>query len=170
MNIELKELSINDGEDIYNLLQEIPKKENGATNNANGISFDEYKEWLKVQDNILKGIILEDWIVPQHIYWLYINGKPVGMGKLRIRLTDKLKEDGGHCGYMIAPAFRGHGYGTILLKLLIKEAQKLKLDRILLTIQNENIASLKVALNNGGKTEKVTDEKNYIWIDCNFIK
>lgn len=45
--IELKKLSINDGRDIYNLLQEIPKEENGLINKANGLSFEEFQAGLK---------------------------------------------------------------------------------------------------------------------------
>ena len=38
--IELKKLSAEDGRDIYELLQEIPKEENGFGNNANGMTYE----------------------------------------------------------------------------------------------------------------------------------
>lgn len=44
--LELKKLSIHDGRDIYEMLQEIPGEENGLLNKANGLTFEEYKEWL----------------------------------------------------------------------------------------------------------------------------
>ncbi len=44
--IELKRRSPDDGMDIYNLLQQIPREENGLQNRANGLSFDEFKQWL----------------------------------------------------------------------------------------------------------------------------
>ncbi len=44
--IELKKLSADDGQDIYDMLQTIPKNENGLVNNANGMTYDEYKQWL----------------------------------------------------------------------------------------------------------------------------
>ena len=44
--IELKKLSVKDGLDIYNLLQDIPKEENGFNNSANGLTYEEYKDWL----------------------------------------------------------------------------------------------------------------------------
>ena len=47
--LELKRLSVDDGLDIYTMLQEIPAKENGLINKANGLTFDEYKEWLIVK-------------------------------------------------------------------------------------------------------------------------
>ena len=39
MVIELKRLSCNDGIESYNMLQEIPKEENGLQNKANGLTF-----------------------------------------------------------------------------------------------------------------------------------
>jgi predicted acetyltransferase len=167
MDVKLTKLSPNDGMDVYNLLQEIPKDENGFMNGVNGLSYDDYKQWLIESDNMANGIGLEEWMVPQYTYWLYIDGNPVGIGKLRIRLTDKLREDGGHCGYGIAPSQRKKGYGALLVKMMVKEAAILGLDNILLTIENDNVASIKVAVCNGGVIEKVTDDKHYIWIDCN---
>ena len=49
MVIELKRLSCNDGIEIYNMLQEIPKEENGLQNKANGLTFEEFKEWLIIK-------------------------------------------------------------------------------------------------------------------------
>lgn len=39
MVFEVKRLSCNDGIEIYNMLQEIPKEENGLQNKANGLTF-----------------------------------------------------------------------------------------------------------------------------------
>ena len=96
MNIKLKQLSVQDGMDIYEMLQELPKDENGFINGCYGKSFQEYQEWLTKSVNVSTGIGLADWMVPQTIYWLYMDGLPVGIGKLRHRLTDKLREEGGH--------------------------------------------------------------------------
>lgn len=83
MNFELRKLTINDSMDIYGMLQEIPKDENGFINSVNGKSFEEYKEWLIICDAMSKGVGLEDWQVPSNTYWLFVDGYPVGMGKLR---------------------------------------------------------------------------------------
>lgn len=60
MNIELRQLSPDDGMDIYELLQDIPKDENGFINGGNGRIFDDFKRWLIKSDNVAKGIGLED--------------------------------------------------------------------------------------------------------------
>lgn len=147
------------------MLQEIPADENGYVNGVHGKSYEEYKQWLIRSDNTSKGIGLEDWMVPQNTYWLYVEDKPVGMAKLRHYLTEALSQSGGHCGYSIRPSERNKGYGTILLSLIIEEAKKLDLDRILVTVENHNEASIKVALNNGGIIEAENDVRKFIWID-----
>ena len=164
--IELKKLSINDGKDIYNLLQEMPKEENGLINKANGLSFEEFQAWLKAKqiESEQEGLV-DGWKVPSTTFWLYVDGVPVGFGNLRHFLTEALSKAGGNIGYGIAPQFRGKGYGNILLKLLLQEARKIGLEKVLVTIHLDNIPSQKVALANGGVISEKTEERYLIWID-----
>lgn len=165
MTIELRKMTLDDGRDIYEMLQEIPRDENGFINKNNGRNYEGFKEWLKRSERISKGIGLEEWMVPGDVYWLFVDGIPVGQGKLRHRLTEQLLEHGGHIGYAIRPSQQRKGYGTLLLKLMLKKAKELKIERVLVTTLNHNIASQKVALRNGGIIERMTDERTYIWIE-----
>ena len=164
--LELKRLSVDDGLDIYTMLQEIPAEENGLINKANGLTFDEYKEWLivKQRDSEQEGIV-DGWKVPSTIFWLYADGIPVGFGSVRHFLTEELRKAGGNIGYGIAPAFRGKGYGKELLRLLLNEAKEMGIDKVLVTILLDNIASQAVAIANGGVVTERTDERVFIWID-----
>ena len=165
--MDFKHLSVSDGRDIYEMLQELPANENGFVNGINGYSFDDYKKWLIKSENIAKGVNLADWMVPQNIYWLYSDdGKPVGIGKLRHRLTEKLLVEGGHAGYAIRPSSRNCGFGKLLLKQLIVEARHIGIVKLLLTVQNHNMASISIAMANGGVIEKISEERHFIWIDC----
>lgn len=164
--LELKRLSVDDGLDIYTMLQEIPAEENGLINKANGLTFDEYKEWLivKQRDSEQEGIV-DGWKVPSTTFWLYADGIPVGFGSVRHFLTETLRKAGGNIGYGIAPAFRGKGYGKELLRLLLNEAKEMGIDKVLVTILLDNIASQAVAIANGGIVTERTDERVFIWID-----
>lgn len=167
MNYQLKRLSVNDNREIYDLLQAIPRDENGFVNGVNGMSFDEFSHWLAREDaNSRKTEIEDGWKVPQTTFWLYADGHPVGVGKIRHFLTDKLREEGGHIGYAVAPGERGKGYGKLLLCELLKEAKKRGIERALITVRNENIASIRTALANGGVIEKKNDVRHYIWAEC----
>ena len=164
--LELRKLSVDDGMDVYQMLQDIPLDENGLQNNANGLSYGEYKNWLikKKQESELDGIV-DGWKVPSTTYWLYADGVPVGFGKLRHCLTDALQKVGGHIGYGIAPQYREKGYGKELLRLLIGKAYDIGIARVLVTIRLDNKASQAVALANGGVITEQTDERMLVWID-----
>ena len=43
VNLRLKKLSADDGHDIYDMLQSMPKDENGLINKANGLSYEDFK-------------------------------------------------------------------------------------------------------------------------------
>lgn len=163
--IEIKKLAVTDGEDIYEMLREIPEEENGFGNSVHKMPFEDFKKWLEksVKSSEQEGVI-DGWKVPQTTFWLYEDGKPVGMGKVRRFLTDSLRSAGGNIGYAIRPTARGRGLGRELLRLLIGEAHKLGVDEILITVHEDNIPSLKVALANGGRIEKVENGRYYIWI------
>lgn len=164
--IELKKLSINDGKNVYDLLQSMPKDENGLQNKANGLSFEEFKEWLiaKQKESEQEGIV-DSWKVPSTTYWLYVDNVPVGFGNIRHFLTEALSHAGGNIGYGISSQYRGKGYGKELLRLLLEESRKLGLEKVLITIHLDNIASQRVALANGGVITEKTDERYLIWVD-----
>ncbi len=89
----------------------------------------------------------------------------MGIGKVRHSLTDALLESGGNVGYAIRPTARNRGLAKKLLSCLIVESKKIGAGKLLLTIRNQNIASIHVALANGGKIEKITADRHYIWIE-----
>ena len=166
MKIHLKKLCPSDGEDIYIMLQEFPENENGFIN-PTLTSIDSYKSWLaeNAASSSQTGLV-DGWKVPQTIYWLFADGKPVGYGKIRHFLTDKLLADGGTISYSIRPSQRNKGFGKILLSELIKECSDMGIEKALLTIHKNNTASIKTALDNHGVIEKSSDTLHYIWIKC----
>ena len=166
MGLEIRKLSVDDGRDIYEMLQELPADENGFINPVKDKTFDEYKEWLKksVKSSEQVGVV-DGWKVPTTTFWLFENNRPVGFGKVRHFLTDALLENGGNVGYTIRPSERNRGLGKRLLSFLIGESKEIGVTRLLLTIQNHNIPSIRAALANGGKIEKITENKHYIGIE-----
>jgi predicted acetyltransferase len=164
MQIELRELSQNDGNDILEMLREIGPGENGFGNAEYNMSITEFKDYLYQNINISKGIELEpDW-VPQTKYWLIVDGHPVGFGKQRLYLNDNLRINGGHIGYCIRPTARGKGFGNILLRELLKKAKEKNIPKVLITCDDINIASRRVIEYNGGKLERVENGECYYWI------
>lgn len=164
--LELRKLTASDGIDIYEMLQAIPLEENGLQNKAHGKTFEEFLLWLAAKERESEATELMDgWKVPSTTFWLYDGETPVGFGSVRHFLTDALRKVGGHIGYGIAPAYRGRGYGNEILRLLLIEAKKRGIDRVLVTIHKDNAASRAVALKNGGVIKEETDERVLVWIE-----
>lgn len=158
INLELCQLSPLDGENYYEMLQHIGDQENDFTNPVHNMSYDEYKAWLRQQDEWSRGECLPQGYVPQVCYWLIVDGTPVGLGKIRTELTEKSRLEGGHIGYAIDSRYRGKGFGTLLLGMLIKKAREFKQTSSLITVKKFNYASKRAVEKNGGKLIKETEE------------
>ena len=113
-----------------------------------------FEEWFSsVQDN-LKEETVRDGFVPSTTYLAFNNeNKLVGMIDIRHRLNDYLLNFGGHIGYSIRKSERQKGYATEMLNLALKECMNLKIKKVLITCDKNNIASAKTIINNGGKLE-----------------
>ena len=83
MNAFLQQLSTTDGYVFFAMLQKIGKDENAFTNPVCGMSFEEYQQWLKQQDDWSKGENLPSGYVGQTVFWLMVGEIPVGIGKIR---------------------------------------------------------------------------------------
>ena len=157
----LIQLSPNDGDSFFQMLQTIEANENEFKNPVNGMTFDEFKNWLNQQNDWSSGENLPKGFVRQTCYWLLVNDIPVGIGKIRHSLTSQSRQIGGNIGYAISSMYRGKGYGFILLKKLIEKANELGIKDKLLTVEKYNYASKKVIEKNGGKLIKENEHRWY---------
>lgn len=159
--ITLRNLRPEDGKDIYNMLQNIGSDENEFHNDVNGMSFTQYKEWLETMSNWAQGEDLPEGYVRQWIFWLYDGDVPVGMGKLREKLTLQSRDLGGNIGYAISVEHRGKGYGNVLFSLLLQKAKELGIEEVLSTVEKTNPVSKAVQLKCGGKLIKENEKRWY---------
>jgi predicted acetyltransferase len=82
-----------------------------------------------------------------------------------------LERNGGHIDYGIRPKERNKGFGTLILKLTLEKARQIGLKRVLLTCDDDNLASARVIEKNGGiLQDKILNEGHKVptrryWID-----
>lgn len=157
----LKQLSPNDGIEIYKMLQRIGPSENAFNNEVNGMTYDNFQQWLIERDNWSKGEGLPKGYVKQWIFWLIVDKQPVGFGKLREKVTIESRKFGGNIGYAIDPLYRGNGYGKVLFGLLLEQASNMKIHEVYSTIEKPNHISKIIHDSYGGKTVMEDDKRWY---------
>ena len=103
---------------------------------------------------------LPSYYVPSYDFFAVDEGKFIGIIRIRIKLTDSLMKYGGHIGYAVNPKYWNMGYGKEILRLGLTQYKHLiEEDKILLTCDDDNIASYKIIEANGGILEnKIENE------------
>lgn len=85
-------IAANEYQTITDMLQGIDRRENDFTNDVKDVPYVEFSEWCKLQYEYANGRFLPAGYVPQSIYWLYIDGEPLGVGNIRWKLTESSRE------------------------------------------------------------------------------
>jgi predicted acetyltransferase len=115
------------------------------------LALEDFPAFVRELEDEARGINLPPDVVPQQTYWLVKDGATV-LGEIRLRpqLTEPFELHHGHIGYNVRPSQRGQGYATRMLALVLEKAREQGLARVMLTIEGENPASVRVIEKNGG--------------------
>ena len=123
------------------------------------------KDWYDKKE---KGFI-EGQSVSFH-YWAIDDGKFIGEFQLRTEFTEKVLNDIGSIGYAVRVSEWGKGYGTEILRLGLEIAKEKGMEKVLLNINDSNVASIRLCEKSGGvfydkiKTEEDEILRRY-WIN-----
>lgn len=114
-----------------------------------------YEEWLeKVNNNSKTETVDSNWVLTDTFFAIREDdNKIIGIIDLRHTLNEFLK-DFGNSGYSVRPSERKKGYATEMLKLLLKYAKEIGLKELHLSVERDNIPSIKTIVKNGGKIER----------------
>lgn len=97
-------------------------------------------------------------------FWIADGADLVGYLHLRHELNAWLLEEGGHIGYSVRPSRRREGHASRALALGVRRAGELGIDRVLVTCDDDNLASAGTIERNGGVFEDVRNGKRRYWI------
>ena len=146
--------------------------ESPVINGSAGLDrFSSIEDWLEelkkrsCEDTVPKGL------VPSSTY-LAVREKDnyiVGMIDIRHYLNEYLTQVGGNIGYGVRKTERNKGYAKQMLKLALEKCKELKIKKVLITCDEDNIASEKVILSANAKLEDIRnvdgENKKRFWID-----
>jgi predicted acetyltransferase len=100
---------------------------------------------------------------PETVLW-YVEGERfLGSVSARHSLTRLLELWGGHVGYAVRPSAQGRGCASAMLAGMLEHVRKhLPLDRVMLTVNTKNPASIRIIEKNGGV---LCDTVPHPWIE-----
>ena len=138
-----------------NLCDEIANKAEEFVHPDNIYAFrwEKYSELLQNIQWDLYGT--REWRVPSTAFFAMSEDIIIWAIQLRHNINHpNLEYRGGHIWYGVRPSERQKWYATQMLELVLEEAQKIWLDKVLITCDINNIWSNKVILHNGWVLEK----------------
>ena len=147
-------------------------KENPLINGAAGLdNFSSIKDWLEELKKRSSEATVPEGLVPSSTY-LGVREKDnhiIGMIDIRHYLNEYLTQVGGNIGYSVRKTERNKGYAKQMLKLALEKCKELKIKKVLITCDEDNIASEKVILSANAKFEDIRciddENKKRFWIE-----
>lgn len=141
------------GEAYAEMVREFLQTEEAWFNNF-PLALEDFPAFVRELEGEAQGLNLPPDVVSQQTYWLLQEDEEGAILLREIRLRPTLPEPfeqyHGHIGYNIRPSERGRGYATLQLALVLREARRYGLARVMLTIEGDNPASVRVIEKNGG--------------------
>jgi predicted acetyltransferase len=129
-----------------------------------GAAFDFLLDWsesLRWADYLARlsaqarGADLAPGRVPATFLVAVVDGTIVGRASIRHELNDFLLHFGGHIGYCVRPEFRRRGYATEILSQSLVVARSLGVEPVLVTCDEDNVASAAIIERAGGVLEDI---------------
>ena len=147
-------------------------KENPLINGSAGLNnFSSIEDWLEElkkrssENTVPEGLVLSSTYLGIREKDNYI----VGMIDIRHYLNEYLTQVGGNIGYSVRKSERNKGYAKQILKLALEKCRDLKMKKVLITCDEDNIASEKVILSANAKFEDIRcidgENKKRFWIE-----
>ena len=96
--------------------------------------------------------------------WIVDGDEYLGSIALRHELTDFLLREGGHIGYSVRPSARRQGHASTALRQVLELAAEMGMERVLITCDEDNLASRATIERVGGEYDDSRVGKRRYWV------
>jgi uncharacterized protein len=128
---------------------------NGTGGLAPFLEKNDYEGWLRKLAADLDLANIPEGRVPAITYF-YVrerDGRVVGMVNIRLEDNGFIRNEAGHVGYCIRPTERRKHYASQLLADALEVCRRMRIERVVVTCDRENVASAKTIESCGGVPE-----------------
>lgn len=138
-------------EKILEYKQEYLDFEETNINGSCGLArYNDFDEWLEIVLSIEKDKLRNNVHASTFFSVRKSDNRIIGTIQLRHSLTDELEKHGGQIGYGIRPTERKKGYGKQQLLLVLEIARDMKIPKVMIICNKDNIASSQTVMSCGG--------------------
>lgn len=160
----LRELTVADEKAFFQMLDEWD--DSSGFNMLFGLVSDlTFEKFLGLMNDLKQGKNLSAAEVPTTSLYGFVDGAIVGKVSIRHYLNPHFEKTAGHIGYGVVDKYRGMGYGTLMLKGALDYARGLKMPRLLLVCEEQNVPSIKIIQKNGGVLMSTSEKRMRFWIE-----
>ena len=125
-----------------------------------------FADYVALLEAHARGEQLPERWVPSRTMFGFCGALLVGRLQLRLERNDFLLRVGGQIGYAVLPELRGRGCaGSMLRQALAVAAGQYGMRRLLVTCDEDNVASARTIESAGGVLENVMEGKRRYWIE-----
>ena len=149
MEYQLKELHMGMGQPEWEMYQDIPVREPGATNLCKGLPLEVFPAWLESQI-ARKYQRISDYDTPTMVCLMYADGIPVGYIGIRTEIDANWKRWSGNLYYTVRQSARGKGLGTRMTAMALEKCREMGMKEVYANASSGNAASARVLEKNGG--------------------
>ncbi|HSG43005.1 MAG TPA: GNAT family N-acetyltransferase [Anaerolineales bacterium] len=150
--------SINWEQQYQEMVREFMETDEPIFNNF-PLALENFAEFIAELEDEAGGRNLPPDISPQNTYWAVTRDEIiVDEICLRPTIPPPFELQSGHIGYNIHPSERRKGYATQQLSLVLDEARKYELKRVMLPVSKGNIGSERAIQKNGGYVDGQSED------------
>ena len=149
--LRLEVVQVVHGPSYVSMLDECDAAGEGYPYNDADLAREDFARFVRDADDEAAGVGLPPGVPAQTTFVVVAGDEVLGEVRYRPRLDEPHERFHGHAAYNVRPSARGRGVATEGLRLLLERARDDGLPGMLLTVEGDNPASVRVIERNRGR-------------------